>query len=127
MDLKDPVAKELTLTALPHHPGSHIELYPTNTPLAPLYAHQPYVILGQIDHPCSFDLVLQGRHRDQWIAIKKTVSFIDGRKGDVTLQNQWKSQQASACYSHFLKEGKAAHLQEAREILKHSRAEVAFE
>jgi von Willebrand factor type A domain len=124
IDLKDPIAKELTATALPHHPDSSIQLYPSQTSL---YAHQPYIILGQIDKPCSFDLILQGRHRDQWIAIKKTVSFIDGHKGDLTLQKQWKAQQANTCYSDFLKEGKETHLKQAHDILKQTRSEVAFE
>lgn len=127
LDLKDPIAKELTLEVVPHNPDSHVELFSPSQQLATLYSHQPYVISGQIDHPCSFDLIVQGRHRDQWIAIKKTVSFIDGRKGDVAFQKKWKSEHANVCYSKFLEEGKAAYLKQAKEILKASRSEVAFD
>ncbi len=127
LDLKDPVAKDLIITAVPQNPNSHIEFYTAGSHLSSLFSHQPYVVVGQIDDPCSFDLVIQGRHRDQWIAIKKNISFVEGHKGDYTLENQWNAQHANICYSKFLKEGKAAHLKTAKEILKKSRSEVAFE
>jgi hypothetical protein len=127
LDLKDPVAKDLLISAIPHNPHSLIEFYPANSHFPTLYSHQPYVLVGQIDDPCTFDLVIQGRHRDQWIAIKKTISFSDGQKGNHELTKQWTAQQANLCYAKFLKEGKAAYLNEAKEILKKSRAEVAFE
>ncbi len=127
LDLKDPVAKDLIITAIPQNPNTHIEFYAAGSHLSSLFSHQPYVIVGLIDDPCSFDLVIQGRHRDQWIAIKKNISFVEGHKGDYTLENQWNAQHANICYSKFLKEGKAAHLKTAKEILKKSRSEVAFE
>jgi Ca-activated chloride channel family protein len=127
LDLKDPVAKDLMITAVPVNPHSHIEFYPANSHLPSLYSHQPYVIIGKIDDPCSFDIVIQGRHGDQWVAIKKSVSFIEGKKGDQSLQNQWDAEQANVCYSKFLKEGKSAHLKTAKDILKKSRSEIAFE
>ena len=127
LDLKDPVAKDLVISAIPHNPHSHIEFYPANSHLPSLYSHQPYVLVGQIDDPCAFDLVIQGRHQDQWVAIKKNISFVEGHKGDHNLAMQWTAQQANLCYAKFLKEGKASHLKEAKEILKKSRAEVAFE
>ena len=127
LDLKDPVAKNLTITAIADNPNSHIEFHSANPEMSSLYGHQPYVIVGQIDEPCSFDLVIQGRHRDEWIAIKKTVSFIDGHKGDTSLEKIWDAEHANLCYSKFVKEGSLKHLKEAKEILKKSRSEVAFE
>ncbi len=127
LDLKDPVAKELMITALPHHPHSRIEFYPAGSHLPSLYSHQPFVLIGQIDDPCSFDLVIQGRNRDEWISINKNVSFVNGQKGTQALELQWSGAQANLCYAKFLKEGKGAHLKEAKEILKKSRREIAFE
>lgn len=127
LDLKDPVAKDLLITALPHNPHSHIEFHTLSAHQAPLYSRQPWTVYGQIDDPCSFDLILQGRHAEDWIAIKKTVSFIDGRKGDGTLEKQWNGQYANTCYSRFLEEGKKSFLKQALEILKKSRSDVAFE
>jgi hypothetical protein len=127
LDLKDPIAKDLMITAIPHHPHSHIEFYAAGSHLPALYSHRPYLLIGQIDDPCAFDLVIQGRHRDQWIAIKKNISFIEGQKGNQALESDWSAQHANLCYARFLQEGKASHLKEAKEILKKSRREIAFE
>ncbi len=127
LDLKNPVAKDLIIAALPEYEDAHIQFYSASGHLPSLFGNQPYVIYGYIDEPCNFDLVIQGRHGDEWIAIKKTVSFSEGQKGTRQLEKQWKAQQANLCYAKFLREGKTAHLKEAREILKTSRTEIAFE
>lgn len=127
LDLRDPIATDLTISAVPYQPQSHFEFYPACSHLPALYSHQPYVVVGQVDDPCAFDLIIQGRHRDQWIAIKKNISFNEGQKGDHQLTSEWNAQHAHLCYAKFLKEGKPTHLKEAKEILKKSRAEIAFE
>ncbi|MBX3718390.1 MAG: VWA domain-containing protein [Parachlamydiales bacterium] len=127
LDLKNPVAKDLMIAAVPQYPDAHIEFYPASSHLPSLYAGHPYMIYGYIDEPCNFDLIIQGRHGEEWIAIKKNVSFIEGEKGTRNLEKQWKAQKANLCYSKFLKEGKNAHLKDAKEILKTNRTEIAFE
>lgn len=127
LDLKDPIAKDLMITAIPHNPHSHIEFYPASSHLPSLYSHQPFILIGKIDDPCAFELVIQGRHREEWIAIKKIVSFVEGQKGTQTLESQWSAQRANLCYTKFLKEGNATHLKEAKEILKKFRQEIAVE
>lgn len=125
LDMKDPIAKDLIITAIPKNPDAHIELFSAGSQLLSLYSHQPYVIIGQIDEPCSFDLIIQGRHRDEWIALKKSVSFVDGHKGDHTLEKQWGDKKANTCYSRFLQDAKAAYLKDVKDIFKKSRPEVA--
>ena len=71
--------------------------------------------------------MIQGRHRDEWVAIKKHISFVEGQKGSHALEMKWSAQHANICYAKFLEEGKPAHLKEAKEILKKSRREIAFE
>jgi hypothetical protein len=127
LDLKDPIAKDLMVTAIPHNPHSRIEFYPASSHLPSLYSHQPFILVGQIDEPCAFDLVIQGRHLDEWIAIKKNISFVEGQKGNKALEMQWLAQHANVCYAKFLNEGKPNHLKDAKEILKKSRQEIAFE
>jgi hypothetical protein len=127
IDLKDPIAKDILITAIPHNPNSHIELHLASSHLPALFSHQPFVLFGTIDDPCSFDIVIQGRHRDQWIAIKKNISFMEGHKGDHAMQAEWSAQHANACYSKFLQEGKAAYLKSAKEILQKSRTQIAYE
>lgn len=127
LDLRDPVACDVTVDALAAHSQTHISLSPAFLQAPVLFSHQPYVIFGSIDQPGPFELIIQGRHRDEWIAIKKTVSFIDGAKGDRNLLNRWSAQKAHRAYAQFLNDGKSAYLKEAKEILKKSRSEVAFE
>lgn len=127
LDLRDPVASDLIVDAIPIQSEAKISLAPTVFQAPVLFSHQPYVVLGSIDQPGPFDLIIQGRHRDQWIAIKKTVSFVDGAKGDRSLLNLWSSQKAHRSYTKFLNDGKPSYLKEAKEILKKSRSEVAFE
>lgn len=127
LDLRDPVATELSVDALPFEPSTKIVLAPAFFQSPVLFSHQPYVIYGSIDHPGPFDLIIQGKHRDQWIAIRKSVSFVDGTKGDRTLLNQWSAQKTQRIYTKFLDDGKTVYLKEAKEILKRSRSEVAFE
>lgn len=127
LDLKDPVANDLMIAALPERSDAHIELYSASAHLPSLYGNQPYMIYGYIDEPCNFDLVIQGRRGEEWIAIKKAISFAEGEKGTRSLEKQWKAKTANLCYSKFLNEGKAAHLKEAKEILKANRSEIAFE
>ncbi len=127
LDLKDPIAKEMMITTIPEHADAHIEFYPASFHLPALYAHQPYVLYGYMDKPCNFELIVQGKHGDEWISIRKSISFIDGEKGNHNLVKQWQAKKANVCYSKFLDEGKAAYLKQAKEILKTNRSEIAFE
>ncbi|MBS0621263.1 MAG: VWA domain-containing protein [Verrucomicrobia bacterium] len=127
LDLKDPVAMDIVVKTTPHNPHSHIEFYSPGVHRPALYGHQPYVLVGQIDNPCSFELLLQGRHREDWVAIKKTISFYEGSKGDKSLENQWLTEKASLHYANFLREGKGQELREAKEIFQLTRSELAFE
>jgi hypothetical protein len=127
LDLKNPVVHDLIIAAAPQDGSAQIEFSPATFHLPALYANQPYTIYGSIDNPCNFELIVQGRHGNEWIAIKKSISFNEGEKGTRKLEKQWKAQQAQLCYAQFLKEGKPSHLKDAKEILKANRAEIAFE
>ena len=127
LDLKDPIATDLSFDAIAMHSNTHIKLSEKSFTPPALFSHQPYVICGQIDRPGPFELLIQGRHGDQWIAIRKNVSFMEGKKADRTLIDKWSSSHAQHTYAKFLQDGKNVHLKEARDILKRSRTQVAFE
>ncbi len=127
LDLRDPVAQDLIIEAIPHNPQARVAICPDTFHRPALFSRKPYEIIGTIDQPGPFDLIVQGRHRDEWIAIKKTVSFVDGEKGDRSLVNQWSGQKTHACYAKFIKDGKVNNLKEAKELLKQSHSELAFE
>jgi hypothetical protein len=127
LDLKDPLATELDVSVRPYCPQSLIELYPLAYSLPPLYAHEPYVILGEISHLTSFDLIIEGRHNGEWIGIKKTISLEKAPPAESQLVKQWKKMRAGTCYAKFLEEGKVAYLKAAKEMLNESQREIAFE
>lgn len=125
LDLKDPLATELVITAHPVDPSAEVHLaQPSSHAMPTLFSHQPYTILGSIDKPGPFELTIQGRHRDQWIAIKKRVCFTEGVRADRQLLTEWSAQKAQKSYAQFLAEGKPALLKEAREILKKAHQET---
>lgn len=127
LDLQDPIASDLIVSAIPDNPHAHIEITTASTHFPTLYSRQPYVIVGTIDEPCNFDLIIQGRHGEEWISIKKNLSFIEGEKATRSQARQWESKEANTCYSQFLKEGKSEKLKEAKKILQSTRTEIAFE
>ncbi|MGL4540816.1 MAG: VWA domain-containing protein [Candidatus Rhabdochlamydia sp.] len=120
LDLKDPLMTHISLSAKPSDVTALVDLNPASQSV--LYHGTPYKITGYIDDPCAFELSIQGKQHRQWIAIKKTISFIDAQ-ADASLENQWKMKKAHA---RFLQEGKRDLLSDAEKILK-SRFEAAFE
>ncbi|MBI3236888.1 MAG: hypothetical protein HYZ48_04230 [Chlamydiales bacterium] len=118
LDLKHPLASDLMVTAVTEGSKAHIEFYTASSHLPLLYAGQPYTIYGHIDEPCDFDLILQGRHKEEWMAIKKKVVFSEGKKATRSLEKQWLSERAKIHYNRFLTDGKSSHLKEAEAILQ---------
>ncbi len=127
LDLRNPVISEMMVTAIPDNPHAEIKITSSSSHLPSLYSYQPYVIVGTINEPCNFDLIVQGRHNDEWISIRKNLSFVEAEKASRTDARHWESLEANACYAEFLKEGKSTHLKDARKILKSTRSEIAFE
>lgn len=120
LDLKDPLITHITLSAKPSDATSQIDLNPA--PQSVLYQAIPYAITGYIDDPCAFELSIQGKQDRQWIAIKKTISFVDAQ-ADASLENDWKMTKS---HTLFLEEGKRDLLNDAENILK-TLFETAFE
>jgi hypothetical protein len=95
-----------------------VEIYP-NSPIAPnLYGDKPYTIVGKIDKLADFDLVLQGRFCDNWILIKKKVSFSNARHGGHSILKDFKTFTAYNQYHEYFEDGSIAHLEDAKETLK---------
>ncbi|MBY0529812.1 MAG: VWA domain-containing protein [Rhabdochlamydiaceae bacterium] len=127
LDLQGPVLSDLMVTAIPDNAAAHVEISNASKHLPTLYSAQPYVIVGTIDEPCNFDLLIQGRHGEEWVTIKKNLSFIEAEKANRTQARQWESLEANTCYLEFLQKGNAELLKEARKILKSTRSQIAFE
>ena len=80
-NIQTPIAKNISCHAI-HKSSSHsIELYPGSDELPHLYLDQPFVIIGVSDSLDDFILFVQGRLKDRWMNIKKTISFVNAKKG----------------------------------------------
>jgi len=86
--IKTPLAKDLSQNIVCR--GSEkMTLYPQSNLAPHLYLGQPYVILGSTDTLDDFILFVQGRLKDQWLNIKKTISFVNAKKGTHSLKTSF--------------------------------------
>lgn len=115
--IEAPIVKNIACQAFSRAPNAHVAIYPENTRTQHLYANQPYVLVGTADTLDDFILFIQGRIKDRWLNIKKTISFISARKGDISLKNQWALQKAYTVYQTYLKDKNPNHLSEIKTLI----------
>jgi hypothetical protein len=121
-----PIAKNLSCKAISRSSHTKVQLYPQSSQTPPLYLDQPYVILGEADALDDFILFVQGRIKDRWINIKKTVSFVNAKKGSKSLKKEWALQRAYKLYERYARDDNPQHIAEAEAILEPYDFEVAF-
>lgn len=85
-NIKTPLAKDLSSKVVCRGEGRPIELYPQPALAPHLYLNQPYVILGSTDTLDDFMVFIQGRLKDQWLNLRKTISFVNAKKGNASLK-----------------------------------------
>lgn len=85
-NIKMPVAKDLSSRIIVKTSNPAIHIHPGATLSPHLYLDQPYVILGSTDTLDDFLIFIQGRLQNQWLNIKKTISFVNAKKGNSSLK-----------------------------------------
>lgn len=125
-NIQNPVAKNIACKAISRSPGANIHLLPQSSQMPPLFVDQPYVILGESDTLDDFILFVQGRLKDRWLNIKKTISFVNGRKGGKFLKEEWALQRAYALYERYVQDENPKHIAEAATLLEPFDLQVAF-
>jgi hypothetical protein len=125
--MREPLVKEITLSALSSASDVSVELFPPSYRTPTLYGKEPYLIFGKIDKLSDFTLFLDGRNRDQWISIQKNISFAGAKKRTALLDKKWALQEIKGYYESFLKEGKPDMLKKANQALKPYGGPIAFE
>ena len=83
--------------------------------------------MGRTNSLDDFILFVQGRLNGEWLHIKKTISFLNGKKGNSSLKAQWALQKAYELYGLFLIEGDPKYIAEARSLLEPHDLQVASE
>lgn len=117
LNLRSPVAKEMSLNILASDPTARLRLYPSSSRLPYLFSDHPYVIYGTADKLTDFTLILEGKNKGEIFAIKKEISFAGARPGSRLLSKEWSTEQAHLFYEQYLQEGKPVLLEEAKKLL----------
>ncbi|NGX37556.1 MAG: hypothetical protein K1000chlam2_00712 [Chlamydiae bacterium] len=125
-DLHNPIVKNISIDISPSDSGAKVTLYPRNQQqLPPMFAQQPYTVVGTIDELCDLTLFIQGRNHDKWLNIRKQISLRNATRTGRSLEKLWANTQSKICYDHFLKNGKNTHLKEAKQIVAPYRGVIA--
>lgn len=125
--IRSPIAKNLAVTAISLAPDAKIEIFPKPLYAPHLYLDHPYVIVGSTETLNDFVLFVQGRVKGGWLNIKKTLSFVNAKKGGNTLRSEWALHKAYLEYEKFTQDDNPLHLAEARAILEPYNLQLAFE
>jgi len=126
-DLHNPIVKNLSVEIAAKDPSADVSIEPKIHHFPPMFAGQPYEIVGTMDELCDLTLYLQGQNHDQWVNVHKTVSFHQAPPGGRALERLWADVQSKICYEHYLKNGKNTHLEEAKSIARAHRGVIASE
>ncbi|MGB7978129.1 MAG: hypothetical protein WCF19_03085 [Chlamydiales bacterium] len=113
-----PIAKNLVCHAISRSPKSKIKTYPKSVQMPHLYLDQPYVILGETDTLDDFILFIQGRLKGRWLNVKKTISFLQARKGNKSLKQEFAFQRAYEHYEQYMIDEDPKHIADAEALLE---------
>ena len=125
--IQNPVAKNISCHAISRTPTGKITLFPKASQMPHLYLEQPFVILGETDTLDDFILFVQGRLKDRWLNIRKTISFLNARKGNRSLKQEIALQQAYQLYEQFSIDENPKHIADAKALLEPFDLSVAFQ
>jgi len=119
-----PIAKNLACKAISRIPHAKIQLFTAG--MTHLYLDQPTVILGETENLDDFILFVQGRLKNRWMNIKKTISFVHAKKGNKSLKAEWALQKAYGLYERYGADGNPQHIADAARLLEPYDFQVAF-
>lgn len=119
MDLRYPIAKEMSVSIVPSEDAGDIEILPPSSRLPNLFSDHPYVLTGSCTTLTDFTLLLEGKNKDRLFSIKKTISLSTAKPGARLLSKQWAEEKAHTLFDQYLREGQPAVLKQAEKQLDH--------
>lgn len=119
MDLRYPIAKEMTVSLIPSDPSACFEILPPSARLPYLFSDHPYVIMGSCSKLTDFTLIVEGKNKDEVLTVKKEVSLSKAKPGSKLLSKQWACEKAHTFFDQYLKEGKSSLLEKAEKDQTH--------
>jgi len=124
---KNPIGKDLVVTAVPNDGTTKVTLYPREARLPDLYYGVPYTILGTINELNKFTIFLQGKFYDRRFDIKQQISFENSTGEGSNLSRQIAVNRAFDHYEEFLRDGRLRHLTAAKRVLRPLKIPIAFQ
>ncbi|MCF7851800.1 MAG: VWA domain-containing protein [Simkaniaceae bacterium] len=79
--MRYPIATNLHLTLI-NSTSPNVKFYPGSGHFENFYGHKPFVIYGEADSLCEFDVMIQGKAEDEWINITQSVNLQQALPGD---------------------------------------------
>lgn len=130
--ISHPIAKNISTQIVQIHsePSDQLKapiLYPLPHQAPHLYKQEPYTIFGTTKTLEPFVLFVQGKAKDKWIHIKKSISFANAKKGSSSLKAQWALQQAYQIYEQYLYDQNPEHLVHVGNLLEPHNLRIAFQ
>gem|GEM_PF-3206996 len=111
-------ASDIHIFATNKRDDTSIELFPKAHIAPNLYADRPYAVIGKINKLSDFDLVIQGKFCDNWVLIKKRISFSEAKHGGHYIVKEYKNLKAYDSYREYIEEGNLTALEEAKKVLQ---------
>ncbi len=105
LDLRFPLAKEMSASILQANPDSHIEIVPPSFRLPNLFCDHPFTVWGRAEKLSDFTLLIEGRNRDQLLSIQAPISFDGATPDNHKLPKEWALQEKNLSFDEFLKNG----------------------
>lgn len=116
-NLREPLAKKLTVNVFPNDPNTTLSLKTPRFNLPALYNNRPFTVLGTVSSPGALTLSIRAIHNNQPILIEKIIEFDSAPTTNSAIEKQWAQLQASEHYSHFLITGNSDDLKKAEALL----------
>ena len=126
-NIQNPVAKDISCFAISKSPQVQIVLFPTSHQMSNLYLDQPFVILGEADALDDFILFVQGKVKGRWLNVKKSVSFLNAKKGNISLKEEIALQRAYQLYEQYMIDENPKHIVDAKLLLEPYQFQVALQ
>lgn len=124
--IESPIATQVTSSAVAIAPDSVIKLYPSNERLSNLYQSTPFVLIGTTKKLEDFILFIQGKHKNEWLNLKKTISFKNAKNVGENLEQQWALQESFDLFESFMADGNPLKLQKATNLLNDKKISSPF-
>ena len=119
MDLRSPIAKEMSVSVINPDTESRIELLPPSSRLPNLFCDHPYTLMGSAGKLTDFVIILEGKNKDLLFTVKKTISLSRAKQGSRLLVKQWNGEKAHMLFDQYLREGESNLLKQAEKELGH--------